>query len=185
MQHIWKWGLLSLFLGLIACGLQIYPPTATPLPAPVDPAANAAIPGPDLTEVAASIVVGAYDPSRDPAKDVQAAIPIAQAAHKHILLEVGGDWCVWCHIMDSFHDAHPDLLTLRTRYYVLVKVNMSDDNENKPFLSQYPEIPGYPHLFVLDSDGKLVHSQNTSELEQGESYNLEKFKAFYQKWSAN
>ena len=50
--------------------------------------------------------------------------------------------------------------------------------ENKLFLSAYPEIKGYPHLFVLDSTGKLLYSQDTSALEKGEGYDLRKFTAF-------
>jgi hypothetical protein len=33
------------------------------------------------------------------------------------------------------------------------------------------------------TDGKLLHSQATYLLEQGESYNLAKFTAFLQKWA--
>jgi len=40
-------------------------------------------------------------------------------------------------------------------------------NEKLRILSQYPNIPGYPWLFVLDSDGKLLKSENTDELENG------------------
>ena len=138
---------------------------------------------PIATADPAFVVVGAYDPLRDPARDLQAAIAIAGPAHRRILLEVGGDWCPWCHTMDAFFNAHADLMALRNQSYVLVKVNFSQGNENKAFLGQYPAIPGYPHIFILDSAGKLLHSEDTSELEQGDSYNLERFKAFLQKWA--
>ena len=77
-----------------------------------------------------------------------------------------------------------DLLALRDESYVLVKVNYSSENENATFLSQYPAIPGYPHIFVLDSDGRFLHSPDTAELEEGDSYNLEKFAVFLQEWAA-
>jgi hypothetical protein len=61
----------------------------------------------------------------------------------------------------------------------------SPENQNEEVLSKYPKIPGYPHLFVLDKNGKLIHSQDTSELEDGrKSYNLEKFTAFLKEWAA-
>lgn len=41
----------------------------------------------------------------------------------------------------------------------------------------------YPHLFVLDSDGRLLHSQGTAELEEGQSYNLRRFMAFIDTWA--
>jgi hypothetical protein len=45
------------------------------------------------------------------------------------------------------------------------------------------KVPGYPHFFVLESDGKLLHSQGTSELEEGQSYNLKRMTDFIEKWA--
>ena len=127
--------------------------------------------------------VAKYDPARDAAKDIQQALAEAQRTNRHVLLEVGGEWCVWCHIMDKFFDTHQDLLSLRESNYVMVKVNFSGENKNEQVLSQYPKIPGYPHLFVLDAQGKLLHSQSTAELEAGKSYNKRKFTQFLKKWA--
>ena len=41
----------------------------------------------------------------------------------------------------------------------------------------------YPHLFVLDEAGKLLHSQDTALLEAGKSYDLAKFTRFLKDWS--
>ena len=45
--------------------------------------------------------VASYDAARDPAKDLQDAMAEATQTNKKILLEVGGDWCVYCNIMDE------------------------------------------------------------------------------------
>jgi hypothetical protein len=66
---------------------------------------------------------------------------------------------------------------------VWLKINYSPDNKNTAFLSKYPAIPGYPHLFVLESDGTLLQSQDTSPLEEGGSYNLDRMIAFLNKWA--
>lgn len=163
--------LILLALAAIACGATAQP--LTPTVAATSGAASSAV-----TDAG-----NAYDPSADPARDLAAAVVKAQAENKRILVEVGGDWCVWCHIMDQFYVDNPELLSLRQASYVLVKVNYSQENQNEAFLSKYPQIPGYPHIFIMDSDGKLLHSQDTSELEQGESYNLDKFTAFLKQWS--
>jgi thiol:disulfide interchange protein len=126
-----------------------------------------------------------YDPKRDPEKDIQDAIAEAGRTGKRILLEVGGEWCVWCHIMDRYFQENPKLLDSREKSFVMVKINFSRENENKKLLSRYPAIPGYPHIFVLDTNGKLLHSQDTSELESGKSYNLEKFSSFLKKWAGS
>ena len=63
-----------------------------------------------------------------------------------------------------------------------MKVNYSEENQNKEFLSQFPEVPGYPHWFVLDADGKLLHSQPTADLEAGDSYSLPAMLLFVDSW---
>ena len=63
-----------------------------------------------------------------------------------------------------------------------MKVNYSDDNQNEDFLKAYPKIPAYPHLFVLDSDGRFLHSQGTGELEEGRGYNESVFLTFLETW---
>ena len=50
-------------------------------------------------------------------------------------------------------------------------------------LSKYPVIEGYPHLYVLEADGKLLHSQFTGDLEKGKTYDREKFFAFLKEWA--
>ena len=124
-----------------------------------------------------------YDPARDAAKDIDDAVAEAARSGKRVLLEVGGEWCVWCHILDAFWQQHADVAEFREANYVMVKVNFSPDNENKEVLSRYPEIPGYPHFFVLGPDGSLLHSQGTGELEQGDHHDREKVMAFLQEWA--
>ena len=127
--------------------------------------------------------VAKYDPKRNAAQDIDDAVKEAQRAHKRILLEVGGDWCSWCHTLDGFFDAHPDLVQLRDRNFVTVKINFSEENENKDVLARYGRIESYPHLLVLDADGKLLLSKETGALESGKSYNLERLSAFLEKWA--
>ena len=44
---------------------------------------------------------------------------------------------------------------------------MSLENPNGVFLSRFPYIHGYPHIFILDAAGNLTHSQPTTMLEDG------------------
>jgi thiol:disulfide interchange protein len=126
--------------------------------------------------------VTSFDPQRDPYADLKMAVAEAERTHRRILLDVGGQWCSWCKYMDQFFDSHPDLKDLRDGNYVWLKINFSQENENKQFLSQYPSISDYPHFFVLTADGHLVHSQNTSPLEEGKSYNADRMKEFLNRW---
>ena len=123
-----------------------------------------------------------FDPKRDPAKDLLAALARAKAEGKRVIVDVGGEWCAWCHILDRFFDAQAELDALRAARYVWLKVNWSKENENRAFLARWPKIAGYPHLFVLDADGRLLHSQDTGELESGRSYDPAKMRAFLERW---
>lgn len=123
-----------------------------------------------------------FDPKRDPAVDLASATLLAKSSGKNIIIDVGGEWCGWCVYMDRFFFDNPSVAKLRDDNYVWLKVNMGPENENKAFLSAYPEISGYPHLFVLDSDGILLQSQSTDVLEAGKGYDLKKFTEFLQKW---
>ncbi len=127
--------------------------------------------------------VTTFDPSRNPESDLRAAMDEARQTGKRVLLDVGGEWCKWCHIMDRFIENDSDLRGLLESNYVLLKINFSEKNENKRFLSRFPAISGYPHLFVLDASGKLIHSQSTAPLEQGSSYDERRFADFLKRWA--
>jgi len=129
------------------------------------------------------VPVEKYDPSRNAEQDVRDAMAEARRTGKRILLKVGGEWCIWCHIMDAFFDKHAELQALSVKGFVTLKINFSDENPNVQLLSRYPGINGYPHIFVLDRDGKLLQSQDTGELEDGKSYNPQKFMTFLKEWS--
>lgn len=144
-------------------------------------ASTAPVPVPSSTYVGK--LGGTFDPQRNAANDLVEAISQAKAQGKHIIMDVGGEWCVWCLRMDKFMQGDEQIRNTIAADFVWVKVNYSDDNKNAAFLAQYPKIKGYPHLFVLDTDGKLLHSEDTSELEQEKSYSAERFIAFLQKWS--
>ncbi|HBK47362.1 MAG TPA: disulfide bond formation protein DsbD [Xanthomonadaceae bacterium] len=178
---------------LAACGQQ---PAAEPeAPRPLDtsvqppPSADPTQPvssgnTPAAADVAALAALSAsFDPARDPVADLEMAKVEAKRGGKRILVDVGGEWCSWCHILDEFIGGDGEIRSFRDANYVWLKVNFSEDNENAEFLRQFPEIQGYPHLFVLDNDGKLLHSQFTGELEKGKGYDRKKFFDFLKAWA--
>ena len=139
---------------------------------------------PTAADIAAVAALNAmFDPKRDPASDLEMAKVEAHRGGKRILLDVGGEWCSWCHILDKLVEGDAEIRSFRDANFVWMKVNYSEENENKAFLSAYPEIKGYPHLFVLDADGKLLHSQFTGDLEKGKGYDRGKFFAFFKAWA--
>ncbi|MCW5942340.1 MAG: thioredoxin family protein [Fimbriimonadaceae bacterium] len=124
-----------------------------------------------------------FDPKRDAAKDIENAIVRAKKENKRIMLDVGGEWCGWCHKLDEFFATNQEAGDLLRKRYVVVKVNFSPENKNEAVISRYPKINGYPHLFVLDKTGKLLHSQDTGELETGDHHDAAKVVPFLKKWA--
>lgn len=125
-----------------------------------------------------------YDPKRDPARDLEVLVAQAQHENRRIILVIGGEWCGWCHVLNSFIAQDADLRELWSRNFLTLKVNFSHENENNDFLGRYPAIEGYPHLFVLEKDGRLLHSQRTDELESGRSYSRTKMEEFLLRWAS-
>lgn len=147
-----------------------FPPLTAQAPGGAALAASKASPGP-------------FDPTRDPAKDLEAAKGEAKRSGRRILLDVGGNWCSWCRLMDRWFREHAAVREARDKAFVVVPVNFSPENTNGAFLSQYPKIDGYPHFFVLDADGKLVRDQSTGALEEAHGYSQAKMSAFIAAWS--
>ena len=132
---------------------------------------------------AQSPITQRFDPARDPQRDLWAATDEARAQHKRILLDIGGEWCGWCRLLDRTIAGDLQLSEFVTSHFVIVKVNFSEENPNKEFLSCFPFIFAYPHLFVLDSDGRLLHSQMTDVFETGGQLDAKRLLEFFQRWA--
>jgi thiol:disulfide interchange protein len=145
-----------------------------------------------LRAVAVAVVLGMtmfayaaerlFDPTRNSARDLKAAIEQARSEHKNILMDVGGNWCPWCILLDRTLNDDPELHALLAKNYVLLHVNFSRENENLNFLGPYPKATGYPAWYVLSPKGELLKAEDTSELEQTHKidagYNKETLKKF-------
>jgi thioredoxin-related protein len=124
----------------------------------------------------------AFDPARDAALDIRNAAAEATTDGKRILLDVGGNWCKWCRRLDSLFETNEAAASCLRDNFVVVKVNFSKENDNKELLSNYPKVPGYPHFFILESDGSFLHSQDTGVFEKNHGYDADTIIAFLTEW---
>ena len=105
------------------------------------------------------------DPSQAKA-DLAAALKVAAASHKRILLDFGGNWCPDCQVLDLyFHD--PANRPILESNFVLVHINIGHMDANLEIAGKYgvPLHKGVPALAVLDEQGKLLYSQKSGEFE--------------------
>jgi hypothetical protein len=87
--------------------------------------------------------------------------------------------------MDDFLENNPEVYQKLHREFVLLKVSVSDSNENEGFMKSLPPVLGYPHMYVSTSSGKMILSKDTAELLDGEQYSKEQWLAFLNKWQSN
>lgn len=179
---------------LVGCSVETtdeqQPPATNPNDStPAEPDDDLASIDPDSSEVnvvAATksfYTVDHYDIEADPAQQLQATLKRAKKENKSVLIQVGGDWCGWCTLMTKYIDKTSSVKSEIEKNYLIQKVTYDQKNKNEAFLSDYPKISGYPHLFVLDNDGELLHSQDTGDLEEGKGYSEKAFVDFLKKWA--
>ncbi|PKG84928.1 thioredoxin family protein [Colwellia sp. 75C3] len=126
-----------------------------------------------------------YDDQRDPFKDAAAALALAKESNRQVLIEIGGSWCSWCHKMDSFLAKNPDVYKALHSQYVLLKISVSDSNENHDFMKSLPPVLGYPHMYVSTAQGKMILSKDTAELLAGNNYSKSQWLNFLTEWSVS
>lgn len=128
--------------------------------------------------------VSVYDRKRDPNKDLEDTVARATKEDKRILLFVGGDWCGWCKVFERVVREDEALFKAMGDAFVVMKVDHARWGRNGRFLRRYPKAPGFPHFYVLEKDGSLLHSQGSRELETEDelSYSPESVLLFIDRW---
>nr|WP_244140849.1 thioredoxin family protein [Kaistella flava (ex Peng et al. 2021)] len=110
----------------------------------------------------------------------------AQKENKNIILQAGGNWCIWCLRFNEFVQTTPELKNVVDENYLYYHLNYSPENKNEKVFAKYDNPGakfGYPVFVVLDKNGKMIHTQDSSVLEEGKGYSKEKVKAFFREWA--
>lgn len=125
-----------------------------------------------------------YDPGADAAADLAAIQQQAAAAKKHILVQVGGNWCIWCKRFYKFTEEDSTLKSLQKRNFIVYHLNYSKENKNLPILQKlgYPQRFGFPVIVILDAKGNRLHTQDTGLLESADSYDEKKIAMLLKQW---
>ena len=134
-----------------------------------------------------------YDESINPMEQIDQAIEKAKGEGKFVVCQVGGNWCPWCLKFADFIANDSTISELIDENFVYIHVNYNprkSEGEEKALLSKKmlerlsnPSRFGYPVFVVVDEQGKVLHIQDSSFLEEGESYNKEKVLRFFRNWT--
>ncbi|MBI5645658.1 MAG: thioredoxin family protein [Ignavibacteriae bacterium] len=126
-----------------------------------------------------------YDPSADAAAALDNALHEAGQQGKHVLVQVGGNWCPWCIRLEKLFASNDTIARAIRDNYVFIRVNYSKENKNLATLERlgYPQRFGFPVLVVLDARGTRLHTQDSGFLEDGKGHSPEKVLTFLSKWT--
>lgn len=126
-----------------------------------------------------------YNPNANAQADIDAAVAKAKKEKKHVFIQVGGNWCIWCIRFHDLVNATPTLKKLLDDNYETVLLNWSPENKNEAILKKfsYPGRFGFPVFLILDGDGKLIHTQNSAYLEEGNGHSVKKVTEFLKNWN--
>ncbi len=127
-----------------------------------------------------------YHPESNAKKEIAEAVKQAKESGKHVLIQIGGNWCIWCARFNDFVTKDASLDSLANANFVTYHLNYSKENTNTEILSKYsfPQRFGFPVFLILNEKGDLIHTQSSWYLEDGKkSYDKEKVKSFFSDWS--
>lgn len=126
-----------------------------------------------------------YDPKENAEEQIAKAVKKAKDEKKHVFIQIGGNWCIWCARFNDFVTKDSAIDSLIKANYVVYHLNYSPENKNEKLLAKYgyPQRFGFPVFLVLDGNGKLLHTQNSGYLEQGKSYFRNYVISFFTDWS--
>lgn len=71
-----------------------------------------------------------YNINADAKSDIQKAVVLAKAQNKHVLLQVGGNWCSWCLRFHAMATGAQKVDSLINADYIYLMVNYSKENKN-------------------------------------------------------
>lgn len=126
-----------------------------------------------------------YNDKENAEQKIKDLVAQAKKDNKNIMIQAGGNWCIWCLRFNQYVQSTPELKEIVDQNYLYYHLNYSPENKNEKVFAQYDNPGakfGYPVFIVLDQDGEMIHTQDSAVLEEGKGYSLEKTKAFFMKY---
>ena len=106
-----------------------------------------------------------YDESANAEIDLANAIAEANNKDKHILIEMGANWCPDCRTLGRYFQ-RADIKAWLDERFIVVAVDIGEWDKNLEIVERYgnPISEGIPSLVVLDSNGVMLFATLAGEL---------------------
>lgn len=146
-----------------------------------------------LTITAQSGLKKVYNEDIDPIEQIDEALVKAKFEGKFVICQVGGNWCPWCLRFADFITNDTTISNVIDESFVYIHVNYTPRKsqgeekqaQGKALMKRLSNAGrfGFPVFVVLDEEGKIIHIQDSSFLEEGQGYNKEKVLRFFKNWT--
>lgn len=146
-----------------------------------------------MTITAQTTLKKVYNENIDPMEQIDKALVKAKANGKYVVCQVGGNWCPWCLRFADFAEKNQAVNKVINDNFVYIHVNYNprkaggeEAAKKAAKLMQRLDNParfGFPVFVVLDANGKVLHTQDSSFLEEEKSYSEKKVLRFFNNWT--
>ena len=130
-----------------------------------------------------------YNEEIDQLEQIDQALVKAKAEGKFVICQVGGNWCRWCLMFADFVAKDQEITDFIDHNFVFIHTNYNPrDPKDKTAAAMLKRLGnpgrfGYPVFVVLDENGKVIHTQDSSFLEEGNGYSRDKVIRFFTNWT--
>jgi thioredoxin-related protein len=146
-----------------------------------------------LTLNAQTALKKVYNEDINPIEQIDQALVKARSEGKLVICQMGGNWCPWCLRFADFITNDTTISNVIDESFVYIHVNYnprkSEGEEKMQLIKKMlerlnnPARFGFPVFVVLDEEGRVMHIQDSSFLEEGKGYNQEKVLRFFKNWT--
>lgn len=147
----------------------------------------------EVTEQPTKSLKKVYNEEINPIEQIDQAVEKAKAEGKFVVCQVGGNWCPWCLKFADFIANDTAISKVIDENFEYIHVNYNPRKSQGPELVEQGKALmkrldnagrfGFPVFVILNEEGKILHIQDSSFLEEGEGYNQEKVLRFFKNWT--
>jgi thiol:disulfide interchange protein len=135
------------------------------------------------SRVPAATLPPLYDKTADAKADIDAALALAKADGKRVLLDFGADWCPDCHVLAAYLNGTAGRTLVEPNFHV-VSIDVGYWDHNLDIAGAYgnPIKIGIPAVVVLEPDGSFVGSSADGSLASASGMTEQQVLRYLARW---